>query len=130
MTEFEVAEITAANLEVVAAFWSNYETHLGLYMTILFGYCGAAYVAGSKLSKFQVGIISIMFVAAAEIQVISMIKWANATQSMIVVASEMNPAVPEQAIPYWMRPLGMIVWELGILGCLSFMWSIRRQKQQ
>ena len=130
MTEFEVAEITAANLEVIAAFWSNYETHLGLYLTILFGYCAAAYVAGSKLSKFQVGIISIMFVAAAEIQVISMIKWANATQSMIVVASEMNPAVPEHAIPYWMRPLGMIVWELGILGCLSFMWSIRRQQQE
>lgn len=130
MTEFEVAEITAANLEVIAAFWNNYETHLGLYLTMLFGYCAAAYVAGSKLSKFQVGIISIMFVAAAEIQVISMIKWANATQSMIVAASEMNPAVPEQAIPHWMRPLGMIVWELGILGCLSFMWSIRRQKQQ
>ena len=59
-----------------------------------------------------------------------MFKWTAATQSMIAVTAEINPAIPEQSYFGWVRPLGMIVWQLGILGCLLFMYSIRRQKEQ
>ena len=129
MTEIEVAEITAANLEVLAAFMSNYATHLGIYLSILFGYCAAAYVAGIKLSRFQVVLLSIIFIAAAEIQVNAMANWVSGAQKILIATSEINPKVTAGAVNVWGRSIGIIIWQLGILGCLSFMWSVRHQEK-
>lgn len=130
MTEIELAEISAANLEVFAAFMSNYATHLGIYLSILFGYCAAAYIAGSKLSRFQVVLLSIIFIAAAEIQVNAMANWVSGAQKILIATSEINPKVTAGDVNIWGRSIGIIIWQLGIIGCLSFMWSVRHQEKQ
>ena len=130
MTEFEVAEITAANLDVMATFMSNYATHLGIYLSLLFGYCAAAFVAGSKLSIFQVVLASIMFVAAAEMQVNAMVNWVSGAQEILITTSQINPDVTPGGVNIWGRAIGVIIWQIGIFGCLSFMWSVRHQEKK
>ncbi len=130
MTEIEVAEITAANAEAFAAFWGNFVTHMGIYLSLLFGYCAAAYVAGRELSRFQVLIASALFVGAAELQIYAMSSWVSGAKSILIFISEINPELETGVIPAWARGFGMILWQLAIIACLSFMWSIRRQKTQ
>ena len=129
MTEVEIAEITAANLEVIAAFSSNYATHVGIYLSLAFGYCAAAYVAGKKLSRFQVILASIMFVAAAELQAVSMTTWVLAAREMLEATAQVNPAIEPQQNSRWVQVFGISLWQLGIIGSISFMWSVRKGGQ-
>ncbi len=134
MSEVEILEITAANLEVVAAFMSNYATHVGIYLSLAFAYCAAAYVAGNNLTSFQVILATIMFVGAAELQAVSMINWVSAARDMLESTAQINPTIMErqqsESMAIWTRVFGIAVWQLGILGCLFFMWSVRRSKDR
>ena len=129
MTEMEVAEITSSNLEVVAALMGNYATHVGIYLSLAFGYCVAAYAAGEKLSRFQVIVASCMFVAATELQIILMATYVNASQELLLRTSEINPMLERPANSDWRQVWGITIWQLGILASLSFMWSVRRSEK-
>ena len=134
MSEVEILDITAANLEVVAAFMSNYATHVGIYLSLAFAYCAAAYVAGNKLTTFQVILATAMFVGAAELHAMSMITWVSAARDMLETTAQINPQIMErqqsQSMTVWTRAFGITVWQVGILGCLFFMWSVRRSKNK
>lgn len=131
MTEVEMYEITASYLEVVAAFMGNYASHVSIYLSLVFGYCVVAYAAGGKLTRFQVIVASIMFVAAAEMQTLSMTTWVNSTRDILVELARVNPGIGGRGnITMIQQIAGILIWQLGIVAALIFMISVRRSNAQ
>jgi hypothetical protein len=128
MTEVEMLELTGSALEVTAAFMSNYATHVGIYLSLVFGYCVAAYAAGDKLTRFQVIVASIMFFAAAELQASLMYMWIKNSQEVLIFFAEINPALKGRGEFGARQILGVSIIQFGILASLAFMWSVRRPK--
>ena len=130
MTELELAEITTAQLEVVAAFMGNYATHVGIYLSLAFGYCVAAYTSGDKLTRFQVVLASMMFVAAAELQAALMYLWVTGSRNLLSEVAKLVPEYGVQASFGAGQIFGLAIWQIGILASLAFMWSIRHPRTE
>jgi len=117
MTEVELYTVTAAQLEVVAAFMGNYATHVGIYLTLVFGYCVAAYAAGPGMSRFQV-------LVATELQAVLMSTWVSASRELMMQLETINPAIQAPDRTRWQQLLGILTWQAGILAAVAFMWSV------
>jgi hypothetical protein len=130
MTEVEMLDLTASYLEVTAEFLGNYATHVGIYLSLVFGYCVVAYIAGDKLTRFQVIVASVMFVAAAELQASLMYMWVANTQEVLRSVAEINPLIEGKGDFGARKVFGMSVIQLGILASLAFMWSVRHPKTE
>jgi hypothetical protein len=130
MTEVEMLDLTASNLEVAAAFMSNYATHVGIYLSLVFGYCVVAYIAGDKLTRFQVIVASIMFIAAAELQANLMHMWVQSSQEVMIALAEINPEMKGREEFGARRIFGISITQLRILASLAFMWSVRHPKTE
>ena len=131
MTEVEMLDLTTSHLDVVAAFMSNYATHVSIYLSLVFGYCVAAFAAGDKLTRFQVIIASFMFFAAAELQASLMFLWASGARGVLMSLAEFNPNIEgtEGSEGFGLRKVaGISVIQLGILASLAFMWNVRHTK--
>ncbi|MEH6517601.1 MAG: hypothetical protein V7742_13015 [Halioglobus sp.] len=130
MTEVEVYEITYSGLGVAAAFMSNYATHVGIYLSLVFGYCVVAYTAGRNLTTFQVIVASSMFIVAAELQAVVMSFWVLSAQEVVSGLKEINPEMGGSGEADVRQIVGIALWQAGILSSLAFMWSIRRSKTE
>lgn len=131
MTEFQVAEITAQYGMLVAEFMNNYASHLAIYLTLLFSYCIAMFAAAKKLDRTQLAIATVLFVFAAEFQILSMSRWVDATEVVMARVSELNPEEsrrrPDLALT---QVFGKFLWNAGIAACLLFAWRVRRAEAQ
>ena len=131
MSEYELHDITTSYLQVVSAFFGNYATHVGIYLTLIFGFCVVAFTAGQKLTKFQVILASLMFVTAAELQAVMMFTWIVRAFEVAVMLGSIAPDIPPQRahVPAF-QVVGVTLWQLGIIGSLLFMWSVRHPKSE
>ena len=129
MSEYELHDLTASYLQVVAEFFGNYSTHVTIYLTLIFGFCVVAFAAGQKLTKFQVILVSLMFVTAAELQAILMYGWVSRGFELAAQLRSINPELsPERTYISAVKAVGVTLWQLGIIASLSFMWSVRHPK--
>jgi hypothetical protein len=130
MTEVEMLDLTASYLEVTAEFLGNYATHVGIYLSLVFGYCVVAYTAGGKLTRFQVITASIMFIAAAELQANLMYLWVGSSLEILRSLGEINPDMKGRGEFDARQIYGISIIQLGILASLAFMWSVRHPKTE
>jgi hypothetical protein len=130
MTEVEMLDLTASYMEVTAEFLGNYATHVGIYLSLVFGYCVVAYIAGGKLTRFQVITASIMFIAAAELQANLMYLWVGSAQEILRSLGEINPDMEGRGEFGTRQIYGISIIQLGILASLAFMWSVRHPKTE
>ena len=127
MSEFEAAEISAEYLGLVGGYMANYATHLTIYLTLLFAYCAAMYVAGNKLDTLQVFIATVLFVVAAEFQVLTMAAWVNSAQAIIAELANLVPAFDPPRLLEVRQIFGLVIWNVGIVAALVFTWRVRRR---
>ena len=121
-----IAQSGAALLEVQAS-------HLAIYLTILFAYMSVAYVAGKKLTRFQLATITFVFIAAAgrEVYIIALmglVARVKGVQIAEVYEHSPAPALFSGADNSIFWPIA--IWSIGILASLIFMWSIRHSKAE
>jgi hypothetical protein len=129
MTEVELYEVTASHLEVVAAFMSNYATHVSIYLSLIFGYCVVAYTAGRNLTRFQVIVVSLMFLVTAELQALFMVLWVTSAQELLQELAKVNSGFDTESGDFDGRQIvGIALWQAGIVASLAFMWSVRHPK--
>lgn len=132
MTEFQVAKLTAQHAMLVAEFMSNYASHLSIYLTLLFSYCIAMFAAAKKLDRTQLAIVTVLFVFAAEFQILSMSRWVDATEVVMARVAELNPEESRRRRPdlALTQVFGKLLWNAGIAACLLFAWRVRREEAQ
>lgn len=128
MSEFETAEISAEFLSLAGDFMANYATHLTIYLTLVFAYCAAMYVAGVNLDTLQVTIATVLFVVAAEFQILTMAAWVNSTHSVIATLTDLVPSFEPPGLLEISQVVGLIIWNVGILASLVFVWRVRNHK--
>ena len=120
MTEYELNDLLLTQQ-------SGINTTLGLYLTLVSGYLIAAFLAGKKLDRGQVWMISVMFAVAASIQVAVIF---NRFTDIIRLSTELgliaeNP--PERLsgiVPIFL----FVTLICGIGASLIFMRNVRRSR--
>jgi hypothetical protein len=116
-------------LEAAFVAWGNVATLLALFITIISGYLVVAYIAGDKLTKPQVTLINIIYIAMG-----GFVGWG--CREMSLRASAFEDAAYKMAS----GPVGDLIsrgevataiissFGLAYLASLKFMWDIRHSK--
>jgi hypothetical protein len=123
-----VMELVEAS-EAMAMWVANVIESFSVYLTVTFAYLTVAYLAGKKLSGFQVLVISVLYTSAAGISLLSCI---NQLIFYTAIANEIDSAIA--AVPlisgetwiYAISPLLIV----GVLVSLLFMWNVRHPKRE
>jgi len=116
-------------IQTVMAIADVQSTHVSIYLTIIFAYIIVAYVAGSKLSGFQLTIATFIFVAAClwELMMITTLGQAAAVIGReITQSAEVRPFINEIVRKWFSRAL----WSSGMIAALVFMWNVRAEKNR
>ena len=118
MTEYELEDLlTGTSVASLEAF--------GMYVTILVAYLIAAHLAGKQLSPFQIVAVSVLFVVASAITTWGTYAYMSRSIPLANQLELINPDRTYGAQPL-VRDLMATVQALGIVACLSFMWSVKR----
>ncbi len=114
-------------IQTVMAIADVQSTHVSIYLTIVFAYILVAYVAGAKLSRFQLSIATFIFVAAClwELMMITALgDGAAAIGREVTQSGEVQPLLNETGRRWFSR----ILWSSGMIAALVFMWNVRLEK--
>lgn len=127
MTEYEIADLAAAQFDRLVVLLDVLGTHLSIYLTIISGYLIVAYVVGGKLSRLQVWMVSALYFAAALFEALLI---AGLTSGIIDMISYLV-TVDEKIDDAWVitmggQYLGLSVLVAALILPLWFMWNIRR----
>ena len=125
MTEFEMMDL-AVNLQTVAV------TEIMAYFTVLSAYCIVAFVAGAKLARAQVIMITGLYLIMCLFLV-----WAAGShliggRNLVEVVANLPGNVLENVIVTYLQPHQIVIPLLliGIVAGLKFMWDVRHPKAE
>ena len=118
----DVEQILAV-AELSAELLGHAGSAMGLYVTVTSGYLLVAYLAGKDLTRLQAVIISVLYVTFAIFNTIAVVTYFQN-------AFYFGHTYGAGRAPYWpVYGLG-VLFSLGILACLKFMWDVRRPKTE
>ncbi len=122
MTEAEL-------VEAWGLFLGNSQTAMALYLSILSGYLIIAYLIGRKLSRTQVIILSTMFLFASAFCTLVLTTWWQRALEFALEAQAINP---ERTVTNSQEGVRMVavLFSLGILSSLYFMWNVRHSEDE
>ena len=122
MTETELLEIANSTYGLAV-------DGLSFYMTVTSAYLVAIYLPGSKLTRFQITVISTLYVIMTSVGTYALDSWLKRGVYYMAKARELDADSPIYANPYApvMLTTALVV---GIFACLLFMWSIRHPKPE
>ena len=117
MTEYEISDYTATLM-------GNFLTALTVYFSVVTAYVVAAFAAGSRLSKTQLVIVNSCFTVAAGI--IGLLTVLIFNRFFVFATLTPDPDGASQPVNVTV-PLTILI--IGVfVGCLVFMWDIRRRE--
>ena len=108
-------------------FLGNSQTAMALYVSILSGYLVIAYVAGRKLSRLQVRVVSTLFATTALYVTFILTVWWQRALEFALEAKALNPNRIVTNSQFGVYGTGLLFC-MGILAALYFMWDVRRTK--
>ena len=115
MTEYELSDYTATLM-------GNFLTALTVYFSVVTAYVVAAFVAGSRLSKTQLIIVNSCFTVAAG--VVGLLTVLIFTRFFAYATQTPVPDGATEPVNFT-TPLAILI--IGVfVGCLIFMWDVRR----
>ena len=129
MTDYQHIEAREAILQSVIALGDLQASHVAIYLTLLFAYIIVAYIAGSQLTRLQAVLVTSLFIAASSWEVFSIATQSIATGFKVAQLAEIGGQVgkaPSQP-SFWVLAL---LWAVGCVTALAFMWSIRHPKTE
>jgi hypothetical protein len=126
MVDYERIQAQEAIIQTSIAIGEFQATHIAIYLTLLFAYVAAAFIVGSRLTRFQTWLTTCVFaaVSAYEVMIIAAVGLAsgNATRKVSEFTGEIVTQAPG-ADTIWPHA---ILWSSGLVAALIFMWSVRR----
>ena len=134
MIDYEMIAAREAISQTAAALAEVQANHVAIYLTMLFAYLTVAYLAGKKLTRVQLAIVTFIFIAASarEVSIIAGVG-ALIRAKMVHFSEVYSGAVTAPAVvaiaggSLW---LTIILWSTGIVAALVFMGSVRRSKTE
>ena len=133
MTEYELPDLSQAITSNMIELSDQQASYIAIYVSIVFAFIAASYVAGSKLNKVQTTVATLLFSVTCIwlVHRITMIGLGiNFMQSRLEDAalSPVNEGLtPEHAVGILQVVLTGSIWSLGMFGALIFLWDIRHR---
>lgn len=125
MTEYEI-------LDVIETINGNTITGTSVYFSVLTAYLLVAYVAGIKLTRYQVAFINCVFlfynfIAAANIA--EMVRTRMGLSHRLREMLEEAPPVSEEVVTMILS-IFILMRIMLVLGAIVFMWQVRHPKTE
>ena len=117
MTEYELSDYTATLM-------GNFLTALTVYFSVVTAYVVAAFIAGSRLTKTQLIVVNSCFIVAAGI--IGFLTVLIFNRFFAFATQTPNPEGAGGPVDFTI-PLSILIAGIFV-GCLIFMWDVRRSK--
>ena len=133
MTEYELRDLAQAMTSNIIELSGQQASYIAIYVSIVFAFIAASYVAGNKLNKVQTTVATLLFSVTCVwlVHRITMIGFGiNFMQSLLQdeALSHLNEGLtPEHAISVLRVVLTGSIWSLGMFGALIFLWDIRHR---
>ena len=124
MTEYEALDLAQSN-------FSNALATYAVFLSIVSGYLITAYLVGSKLARIQVRLLTLMFLIVVAILIWSMSAytyWGDVF-SISPLARGEDGERTMMAPPSWLPTFLAVINTLTVIGCVFFMWNVRRTKR-
>jgi hypothetical protein len=102
---------------------------LSFYMTVTSGYLIVAYLAGAKLSRSQIAVISTLYIFMASIATYGLYAFVARGSAFAHKHSALDPGIFVYATPVLSVVLSATLAG-GIIASLLFMWNIRHPKTE
>ncbi len=118
----------ATTHEAMAMWAQNAITSFSIYLTFTFAYLTAAYLAGTKLTVYQVFVISTLYTAGALISLASVISNLELYTVLLNQDEVLRSSITFSG-EFWIYSITPL-FLLGIGVSLSFMWYIRHPKTE
>ena len=103
-------------------------TAIVLYLTTASSYLVAAFLVGTKLTEYQVTVVSGLFVVFAGLFTYFTIGYTIWALNFQTQTSEYADLIIRMH-PITISVIGLVEFT-GILGCLKFMWDVRHPKEE
>ena len=133
MTDYELRDIAQAITANIIELSSQQGNFIAIYVSIVFAFIAASYVAGSKLNKVQTTVATALFCITCLwlVNRITMIGFGiNFMQDLLKdeALSLLNPGEEPESQASALRVfLTAAVWSMGMAGALIFLWDIRHR---
>jgi len=118
MTEAEL-------MELLALYMQNNMLGFSLYLTITFAYLVVAFIAGSRLSRFQAIAASALYLFAAFSTAMSTLVNLNLV-NLVTAQSEALLQLNGPPTNFWIIYMGTVMF-VGIIVSLYFLFDVRRR---
>ena len=119
MTEYEIIDLLQQRYSELGSLSTQ-------YFTLVSAYVVTAYLAGSKLSKLQLSIVSTLYVIWAISNSAAVWNATNTSNYYLATLREMGSSFPDNTSVPVMYGYIVLVQGGSLLGSLYFMWASRR----
>jgi uncharacterized protein (DUF486 family) len=131
MTEYEMADRVQTLASNIIALHAVQASHIAIYLSVVFGFIGAAYLAGAKLTRLQAGITYVVFALFSVFEISRIVFYGLGANALIKQGMEWGVGDDGQYIDPTIRIImGTGLWSVGAIGALLFMWSVRHPKTE
>jgi hypothetical protein len=101
-------------------------SHITIYLSVVFGFIVVAYVAGAKLTRLQVSICYVVFTLFAALEIFRIVAYGIGTNRLVQQGLEWGAEIGTLTLDPKLRViLSTVLWSVGAIGALLFMWSVR-----
>lgn len=131
MTEYEIADLAQAQFDRLVVLLDVLGTHLSIYLTIISGFLVVAYLVGNKLSRSQITMISLLYLAATTFEALLIMAMSKSIIDIVSFLDAYDDKINDTLFQILgAQYLGLFVLVSAMLMPLWFMWSVRRKKQK
>jgi hypothetical protein len=116
-------------LEAATSYFGLTIDTLSFYMTVTSGYLIVAYLAGAKLSRLQVAVISTLYIFMSSTATYGLYAFVARGMAFSLKHSALDPEIVVYANPVLSIVLSATLAG-GIIASLIFMWNIRRVRTE
>jgi hypothetical protein len=119
----------AESLDLAATFVANSSTNFTIFISFSFAFLVAAFIAGSKLSRFQALAAAGMYTLFAASAAIASVGWLQAFSAITEREATLLVAVPLFSGQFWVTGMS-ILFLTGMSVSIYFLWSVRHPKAE
>ena len=128
MSEYELITVRETIIQSLNGLADVQASHIAIYLTLIFAYISVAYIAGSKLTRLQMILVTAVFLLASTREVIAIALLGVAISEKYGHLEKFN-ASGDVVIESITLP-SLFIWSSGIFISLIFMWSARHTKTE
>lgn len=114
-------------LELIALYSANSITAFTVYISFTFGFLVTAFVAGDRLTTFQVLTASGLYSISAGSTALALVAYTQAWAAIKAESSTVLDSVPLFGGEFWVATMSVVLAS-GLVLSLYFMWNIRHRK--